>query len=89
MNTTQNSISSINSFSVKTFLVSSKNKNENSLKKNVNENEKNNSNQKVKNTKRVINFLKKRKIAQITKINFLFLEKRKKIILLLQERKKK
>ena len=78
LNTTQNSISSINSFSVKTFLVSSKNKNDNSQKKSVNENEKNNSNQKVKNTKRVINFIRKKKDSTNNQNKFLIFRKRKK-----------
>ena len=78
LNTTQNSISSINSFSVKTFLVSSKNKNDNSPKKSVNENEKNNSNQKVKNTKRVINFVKKKKNSTNNQNKFLIFKKKKK-----------
>ena len=68
LNTTQNSISSINSISIKTFLVSSKNKNENN---------KNNINSNIKNTKKVINFIRKKNINNNNQNKYLIYKKRK------------
>ena len=71
LNTTQNSISSINSISVKTFLVSSKNKNENKKNDNIN------SNLNIKNTKKVINFVRKKKTNNSNQNKYLIFKKRK------------
>ena len=79
LNTTQNSISSVNSFSVKTFLASSKNQKNSSANKNKNENIKNNIiNQNTKNTKRVINYVRKKNNNTNSQNKFFIFRKRKK-----------
>ena len=73
LNTTQNSISSINSISVKTFLASSKNKNEN----NKNNKSNINSNLNIKSAKKAINFIRKKNNNNNNQNKYLILKKRK------------
>ena len=84
LNTTQNSISSINSFSVKTFLASTKNKKENNIKNNFNINIKNNENNNSdnntlneRNSKKIINYLRKKEEYNINKDKLRIFRKKK------------
>ena len=70
LNTTQNSISSMNSISVKNFLVSSKNKIGNNKKKI-------NTNLNVKNPKKVINFVRRKKKSNTEQGKLLIFRKNK------------
>lgn len=70
LNTTQNSISSVNSISVKNFLSSTMNKNINKTKTNPSLN--------LKNTKKVINYVRKKKNNHNISNKFLLFKKKKK-----------